>query len=243
MRIITAPLYRFDIPTSGCHQQLQKQEQHYNGRLDVVDQLPRFHFKNNNFNSKTTYNKNKQFSFMTNNTPLPFNINANRYCIATIRSGIASTISNLQVTEAHSQQEFAAGCLTAARSATQHQNHRNQVQLLSQLANQHAHLCHDFESSQLVFTNIAITEDPTCQRAIIGCALAIWTLGTNDPDLVHPSFNHRPISNIVYEWYSPGFNCDNYTFHHEVWKKFIARHTDGTHDGDDATFTTAAGYH
>ena len=92
---------------------------------------------------------------------LPINISAQCHRIQIIRSSIEATVKNLNAVGTQASQDFAAGWLTAACVATRNQVHRNLTQHLGQLANQQAHLCYPFESHQLVFDNIAITEDPT----------------------------------------------------------------------------------
>ena len=189
------------------------------------------------------------------NHPLPFNINPQRNSAATLRSGIVATINNLRSAERRATLDFANGTLTAVRVVNQHQTHRNLVQHLTQLANRHAHLCHTFESAQLVFHNIAITEDPTCQRAIHQCAQALSDLGITNSNLVSPTTfdDHRldqhchPIRATILAWYSLAFNCSEHDFHQAVWNYFVNHHhaDDDTilsirdDDDDDDSFASA----
>lgn len=196
------------------------------------------------------------------NHPLPFNVNANRSRAQIIRSGISATVKNLSANEEYGSTEFAAGRLTAARVTAQNQAHRNLVQHLSQLANRHAHLCHIFDSSQLVFDNIDVTEDPTCRRAISRCTSAIEELNIVDPNVVHPNSINCHVHSAIALWFSPAFNCTQHDFHHAVWELFVSYHppiipevTQDRYDddaeeddaiffdiesGDDATFATFA---
>ena len=167
------------------------------------------------------------------NHPLPFNINPQRNSATTLHSGIVATINNLRSAEKRATLDFANGTLTAVRVVNQHQTHRNLVQHLSQLANRHAHLCHNFESAQLVFHNITVTEDPTCQHAIHQCAQALSDPGITNSNLVSPSTvddHHCPIHLLILVWYSLAFNCSEHDFHQAVWNRFVTHH-----DADDDT--------
>jgi hypothetical protein len=84
------------------------------------------------------------------------------------RNSIINAVGNVRATEANSRRAFREG----RQSATQAKNitdlHRVQVQWLAALANEHAHLCYDFEESELIIHNIWWTSDPTCKRALYG---------------------------------------------------------------------------
>ena len=147
-------------------------------------------------------------------------ISAQCHRVQIIQSGIEATVKNLNSAETQASQDFAAGRLTTARVATRHQVHRNLTQYVSQLATQHAHLSHSFESHQLVFDNISIAEDPTCSRAIFRCIKVILHAGITNRDLVLPDCSYSLVHNLIFEWFSPAFNCSYSEFHRQVWLRF-----------------------
>jgi hypothetical protein len=96
--------------------------------------------------------------------------------------------------------------------------HRGVCQELAQLANEHAHLLHEYPHSTLVFDHIAITSDPTTQRAI---DLAVLTLERN-PDIT-PALartNDARICCILDANYSAAFALAYFDFHQQVHSRF-----------------------
>jgi hypothetical protein len=133
------------------------------------------------------------------------------------RDSIINAVGNIRATEANSLRAFRAGRQNAIQAKNIGTLHRAQVQRLAAIANEHAHLCYDFEESELIIHNIHWTIDPTCLRALRGCSKELdsnhYSILKRDPTIV---FN--PVQVIIRKWYSPAFTCTELEFHTFLWE-------------------------
>ena len=148
--------------------------------------------------------------------PLLF-LTDNSYWEASIaRSAIVNALGNLKATEDKCRDDYRRGRQTSQQAAVRTQVHRNQVQRLAQLANQHAQLCYNFEHSDLLIANIDSFEDPTCRRATRLCYEEVSALDLGQLDR-STHLQHPIIVPIVVKWYSPAFTCTTEEFHSRIW--------------------------
>jgi hypothetical protein len=145
-----------------------------------------------------------------------------------LRSGISATIANLRAVEARGQQAGRSTREQASARGRLHTNsnrvHRNLTQHLALLATQHASLCYDFTEQDLFHNNLPVHQNPTAQRAITGCTLALEVLDFHHPDHLNPSSADQPVQDIIALWYSPAFNCTVTEFHLAVWRLALNRY-------------------
>jgi hypothetical protein len=149
--------------------------------------------------------------------PLRFLLSSDVKKAGFARNSIINAVGNIRTTEENSCRAFHAG----RQNVTQAKNigilHRAQVQRLAAIANKHAHLCYDFEASELIIHNIHWTVNPTCRRALKECAKELarhqYSISRLDPTIVFP-----PALVIIQKWYSPAFSCTELEFHTFLWK-------------------------
>jgi hypothetical protein len=148
--------------------------------------------------------------------PLAFLTDKSYWEASIARSAIVNALGTLKATEDKCREDYKRGRQTSKQATVRTQVHRNQVQRLAQLANQHAQLCYNFEHSDLLIANIGAYEDPTCRRALRLCYEEVYALGFGQLD--HPTHIQHPIIvAIVLKWYSPAFTCTTQEFHARVW--------------------------
>jgi hypothetical protein len=133
------------------------------------------------------------------------------------RDSIINAVGNVRQTEENSRRAFRAGRQNAAQAKNIGVLHRAQVQRLAAIANEHAHLCYDFEESELIIHNIPWKSDPTCRRALRECAKELdrnhYSIIRLDPTIVF-----QPALVIIKKWYSPAFPCTELEFHTYLWE-------------------------
>jgi hypothetical protein len=107
--------------------------------------------------------------------PLEFLTGPNMWKAEISRDSIINAVGNIRTTEALSRRAYREGQqgITQAKNITV--LHRAQVQCLAALANEHPHLCYDFEDSELLIHNLHWTVDPTVVRAFHGCTEELYT--------------------------------------------------------------------
>jgi hypothetical protein len=122
------------------------------------------------------------------------------------RDSIINAVGNVQTIKAISHKAYRKGRQNSIQAKNVTALHRAQVQRLAALANEHAHLCYEFENQELLIHNIHWTKDPTSRRALQGCRNELHQAGLLILS-IDPAVNCPPALAIIRKWYSPGFTC------------------------------------
>jgi hypothetical protein len=77
------------------------------------------------------------------------------------RDSIINAVGNVRQTEENSRQAYREGRQGVRQAKNIRVLHCAQVQRLAALANEHAHLCYDFEDKELLIHNLHWTINPT----------------------------------------------------------------------------------
>ena len=136
-----------------------------------------------------------------------------------LRSGIINAVSNIRTTEVLSNQAFQDNNQTVHQAKNREALHCAQIQRLAALANEHAHLCYDFERAELILSNLDWHVDPTCRRALVHCLIEILALQLPSTALISPFGAHPAVIPIIDKWYTPAFTCTKREFHDWLWQK------------------------
>jgi hypothetical protein len=153
--------------------------------------------------------------------PLEFLTGPNVWKAGISRDSIINAVGNVRTTEALSRKAYRNGQQGVAQARNITVLHRAQVQRLAALANEHAHLCYEFEDSELFIHNLHWTVNPTVVRAFHGCTEELhrieYTLLQLDPDR-----DFQPALAIIRKWYSLAFACTVSEFHKWIWEHYKA---------------------
>jgi hypothetical protein len=150
-----------------------------------------------------------------------------------LRDSIINAVGNLATIETNSRKAHRAGKQTVTQEKNTTTLHRAQVQRLAALANEHAQLCYEFETRELLFANVGWTEDPTTRRALRGCYTEIEVIRFDFVSL-HPDKQHPSVLVVIKKWYSPAFNCTEADFHWWVYSESIYLDALASYERDQA---------
>jgi hypothetical protein len=153
--------------------------------------------------------------------PLEFLTGPNVWKAGISRDSIINAVGNVRTTEDRSRRAYRDGRQGVAQAKNIAVLHRAQVQRLAALANEHAHLCYEFEDSELLIHNLHWTVDPTVKRAFHGCTAELQRLGYTICQL-DPNKDSQPALAIIRKWYSPAFACTASEFHKWIWEHYKA---------------------
>jgi hypothetical protein len=153
--------------------------------------------------------------------PLEFLTGPNVWKAGISRDSIINAVGNVRQTEENSRRAYREGRQGVRQAKNIRVLHRAQVQRLAALANEHAHLCYDFEESELIIHNIPWTSDPTCKRALRGCTEELQRSGYSILQL-DPTIVFQPACAIIRKWHSPAFTCTELEFHTWIWEHYKA---------------------